>query len=275
MDVDLQPNYSLWAAALLEDTAIAEANRAQISLNQTFARQAKSSRLPPTTSSIAQALNEWVRTLMGIAPPNNNLPSPPSPEELQLLLAQKIDQKTNTLWEELQSKVASPSSGPSRQTLSVNNISFLQKTSLKNIARNQPKVVYTIPATQNPIATLYSASCLSYAQSSMQAQGISRCTLEWNSGAQSAWNQAVIQQLWLTWLACDEGGGTSTFTIPIADNNPANCQAIIQRWFQGRKTEWKKQENAASGKSTEKPRNQSSLKVSFYVFPMQISLQTS
>jgi len=264
------PDYKMRAEAVAKQHAMEASNRAKTNQNQMMARHARSNSIPSANSSIARALSECTRVVLGISPSSGTLPDPPSQAEREKFSQQKPSTKASTLQANFKSHLAkSQPSASSSRPVHPSDLAFIQKTTLKTLSHALPKATYSTRAPHDEAPSLnYSSHWINLCRSSMQKRGISRCTMDWDDGPQSAWNMAVIQQLCLAWKACDDAGGKASFGIDQSDNNPAVCQELVVRWFRGRKATWKKQTKqpggvgGAGGSSKRKGRDRAKLKVS-------------
>lgn len=202
-------------------------------------KAANSSLLPHGSSALALSLGSFAKALMGIRKKNGKLPTPPTLPEVSKLESHR-DNRRHWVMELLKAhKDKYP--GPLTQDIK----EFLEKTALAKIRKNLSPVHFDPPpavlwAEANH---LFGSETVINTYAELAQAGISRCTYDWEHPTSTLWNTTLITILlfnWNVWYTA--AGPLNAPIIPENHNNHVIKLGCLQRWLNGRKADWRKQQ---------------------------------
>ena len=237
-------NHALLADALTRGHQNAVAKRKRAQDEAQLARHARNSVIPAPTTSIAKSIIYWVKVMLGIHVSGSRLPDPPTLEELAGVLTPSTEYRRRT-GEAVRQSIDSARENAGG-SLSAPHEAFLRRQIFSELDSSAPTTSYNLSSSQSSGNFEVSQEWISHCHAILQRAGFARCTFAWESHADSAWNARLIAILSHSWNLCLNQGGMAVPAFVKEDNTEAKRIAIITRWFNTKKGQWRAGRRRAS-----------------------------
>jgi len=248
---EVGPDYAHIAKISIKNHEHKKTYRKEAVMKQNSGRQARRAGVSSSAKGISKSLTNWTKSLLGMHESKSELPVTASKEELKA----HIDNQTQNRAAAIESKIQAAIKdrvGASTQPITPNEEAFIRKSTMKQMPSLLPVQKYVFTQNDDNQILSFSSTWVEYGHGCIAANGFPRCTFDWEQPSTSHWNTSMITVMWETWKMVNQMGGTGAYTISAEENNAANCLAILNRWFNTKRAEYKRkkgEKDKAAGSS--------------------------